>query len=531
MKKVLTYSYIFFFGLLICVVGTATLLKYARTDIETFTKIEKRKPAVLPKWSWQTDSADQYFTGMDAYLNDAFAFRTNMIETYSSLLFSVGSSARPDRIVPGKNGYLFLGNSFHRIIDHTEGKTLFSQNELDRWLLKFSQRKEYLGLFDIPFYVVVVPKKHVVYPEYLPGYIIPSDINNMQQILDSKPGFNLLHLKDSLRAAKEEWGDYLYNKTDSHWSEIGAYAGYLKIMNRLKAEFEKLEPIKLSKSDFNINTHPGWQNKHLLHLTQDLKDYNVEIQWSHKWDSTMIKTNYDGDTLPFSYKDEVTYREKVIIQNDDKPYTLLLLEDSFSVRMSVYLNQSFGRIIYCHYNDEEARELTQLIHEFQPDLVLYELGEQSLFLHQDAHPNVIDAIVENKYAVVKTWDGRGFQQEISNLHQISEAEVVNSELRIRAAGNDPNFRFPAYDFTNGKHALINIEITSPGKTMAQIFFIPDGEIAYTGENSVTVPVKEGKNNLSFHVPAKELATFPIRFDPGLLTGTYVIHSVEFREEK
>lgn len=531
MKKILNYSYIILFGALISIISVSTLLHYGRTDAEVFRKIEKRDPAEMPEWSLKSVLEDRYFNAIDSYINDIFAFRTGMIETYSAILYIIGSSANLEKVVIGKNDYLFLGNAFQHIIDHTEGKTLFSDEELKRWLLKFTQTKQYLDLKNILFYVVVVPSKHVMYPEFLPTYISPAQHTNINQIINSNPNFNLIYLKDTLNTAKKEWKRFLYNKTDSHWSEIGAYISYLKIIDFLKPDFEKLEPIELNFSDFTIKPHPGWQNKHLLQLPLDLNDFNVDIIWNDKWDTTLVKTDYEGHKLPFRYNQEIEYHEKVVVYNEDKPYTLLLLEDSFSIRLSPYLNQTFGKIIYCHYNEPEAIELTQLIEKYQPNLVLSELGEQSLLDNGNTHPNIIAEITNNKYNIVKSWNCEELYHEISKYNQIIDVHLKNGDIHFTATGTDPSFQFPVFEFSQDKPKKINIEFTSPGRTIAQIFFKKAENERYSGKNSETVRVEEGRNKLSFHLPINILPSTPIRFDPGTIQGRYVIHSVEFCEYK
>jgi hypothetical protein len=132
----------------------------------------------------------------------------------------------------------------------------------------------------------MVPNQHSVYEEYLPDYIVPAKENVFDQIIKSGPGFNLLHLKDTLIASKVFWGDYLYNKTDSHWSEIGAYVGYRKIIDQLKTSLPKIIPILLEKEDFIIDYNPGGQNKKLLNITDT--DYNA-------WTGEITEINPEPD--------------------------------------------------------------------------------------------------------------------------------------------------------------------------------------------------------------------------------------------
>lgn len=531
MKKFFLYAYIIIFCMLISVIGVLTLLGTHPIDLKKFKQIEKRNPTPVPEWWWPADSVERYFMGLDAHINDYFALRKVMVDAYSAILYTVGSSANPGRIIVGSDDYLFLGNSFHQIVDHTEGNLLFSDDELNQWVNKFKYRKEYLAQLEIPFYMVAVPSKHVMYPEALPAYVVPSITRNITQIMDDDHDLNLIYLKDTLDKAKETWNELLYNKTDSHWSEIGAYISYLRIINWLKNDFENLEAIQLDVDDFEIRPHPGWQNKHLLGLPLALDDYRVLVNWeSTGWDTTLIKTNYQGDTLPFRYNQKIEYHEKAIVHNNGKPYTLLLLEDSFSIRLSPYINQSFGKIVYCHYSADEALELTRLVSIFKPDLVLYEFGEQSLFLHRNAHPNVIADVNKNNLSVIKAWDGEKLHDEIISYNQIENSFGNSDGLHLTASGSDPFFLLPVSEISSGKHLQINVEITSPEATTFQVFYLTRDSQSYSETNSVMKHIREGRNKISFYLSLSNLVNQPFRFDPGTKPVSYTIHTIAFLQD-
>jgi alginate O-acetyltransferase complex protein AlgJ len=531
MKNSIKIVYIIVFILLIGGVAVSSLLDYGKADVETFVKMEKRNPTTKPVWIWERENVEKYFNEINSWINDNFAFRTQMIQYYSSLLYLGGVSSNPQKIIVGKNNFLFLGNSFNEVMDQVTGKILFDEQQLTKWKSSFQLRSKYLDLLGIPFYAVMVPKKHTVYPEYLPDYIIPVKENVFDQILNSGPGFDLLHLKDTLISSKAYWGDLLYNKTDSHWSEIGAYIGYLKVINHLKSDFGDLAPIELDREDFLVRPHPGGQNKFILNLLVDMKDYDISINKSDKWKKNIVKTNYEGDTLPFDPFDHVKYHEKVIIYNPEKKYTLLMFEDSFSIRLSTFLNQSFGKIIYCHYSEPEAKEFIQLVERFKPDIVLYEFGEQSVALH-DLGSNSLNAVIAGaSFTSSSRKNGSSIYEKLRQVHQITNINQVDSSLYFLSTGNDPSLIFSEMDLDGDKFGAIKIDFTVPEQTTAQIFYLTNVAENFNGEQSLYLQAKKGRNVLVFYFPEKEVKNDRIRFDPGVVPGDYIIHSIEILQNK
>jgi len=371
-------------------IGISTMINYKTADAATFIKFENRQPTAKPKWTWEMESIGNYFPLMESYINDVFAFRNDLIDLYSIIFLKVGVSVKPNNIIIGKNGFLFLGNKLSDVIDQTTGKNLFSDDDLKAWNQRFLYRKKYLDQFDIPFYLIIPPNKHSVYPEYLPDYIIPSKHNRLQQLIDSKPGYNIIVLKDAMVKAKSEWGDNMFYKTDSHWNEIGAYVGYLEIMRRLKQDFDKIEPVILNKKDFT-KRHYDWDGSlgAFMNLTSIIEDSIYTISISNGLNDYVIRTNYEGDTLDLFQYPIIAFNDSSVVINKNKPYTVLILRDSFTMMMADLLNNTFGKVVYSHYERADGIELTKLVEQFKPDIVLYEMVERKLIDTHEIHQDII----------------------------------------------------------------------------------------------------------------------------------------------
>lgn len=371
-------------------IGISSLVNYKTVDAPTFIKFENRQPAVKPIWNWEMESIRNYFLSLESYINDVFAFRNELINLYSIIFFKFGVSVKPDNIIIGKNGFLFLGNKLSDVIDQTTGKNTFSDDELKAWNKNFMVRKKYLEQFGIPFYLIIAPNKHSVYPEYLPDYIVPAKQNRLQQLLDSRPPFNSINTKQAVINAKKQWGDQLFYKTDSHWSEVGAYYAYLEIIKQLKQDFPDIEPAVLKKHNFRKIFY-DWNGSMtgFMNLKAIIEDSIFTIINVPGWNKNVVRTNFQGDTLDLKEYPVIAYTDQSVVVNKKKKYSVLVLRDSFSMMLAGMLNNTFGKVIYCHYEHPDGIELAKLVEQFKPDIVLYEMVERKLSHAHEIHPDII----------------------------------------------------------------------------------------------------------------------------------------------
>lgn len=532
MGTFLKYIYVVVFSVLISSIGIFTLLNVGASELTTFSSIENRNPSKAPVWSWQRDSIKNYFSQFDSYFNDTFSFRNKLIGFYSLIHFKVGVSIFPKKAIIGKNGFVFIGNDLNKVIDQVTGKNLFTKPELRSWNDAFVERKKYLEQLNIQYYVAVAPDKHSIYPEYLPDFISVSVNNRLQQVVDSKPDFNLINLKPGLLSAKKEWGDLLYHKTDSHWSYIGAYVAYIDMINTLNIEFKEIKPIKLEKDNFNIvDFKQGGGNVHMLNISSNVDDFNIQLVKTDNWDKDIIKTSFDGDTLPFNYLQFITVNEQAIVYNNHKPYTLLLLKDSFSEVMSPFLNQSFGKIIYCHYNQAEGIELTQLIEKHKPDIVITEFVQRMLPTKQSINPAIRFKLNQNKFKSICKFDGNYLFTHSKAEKHISNIIIKDNAFSFQSSGNDPILIIPKVKLPDDKMIVVKIDFSVPETTVTQLWWTKGDSQIINSSQQIIQDVIKGYNSVIFYLPQTGVNGEFLRFDPGLVEGEYKINSIEFFEEQ
>ncbi len=531
MSKKLKYTYVFVFFILISGIGILTVFNIGSAPIDVFKHYEKRLPASKPAFEFKLKSIKNFCPSYEMFIKDNFSLRSELIMAFSQIHKQVGVSIKPEKGFFGKNGYIFVGNNLNSVIDQTTGRSIFTNAELNEWNRSFVQRKEYLEAQGAKMYVCVAPNKHSVYSEYLPNYIKPDENNRLQQILSSNPDFNIFCSLDTLLKAKPFWGDLLYYKSGTHWSSIGAYIGYLEIINQISGDFPDVKAIKLDAENFNIINHSKGSDIPPLMYLESLDDFETQIIKCHDWTENLIKTNYEGDTLPINSLDQMLVNEQSIVYNPLKKKSLLIIKDSFSTALSTFLNQTFGKVIYCHYNQQEGIELTQLVEKHKPDVVLFQFAERMLINKQYVHPNIIFKSINIDFNPIFKMDADYLYNNLIPQNHIIDLSLESDGVHFNSTGNDPFLMLPALDLSKDKLVVINIEFTIPCNSITQIFYQTKDEKQYSEEKSIRIKANQGQNKIHYILPEKSINGKVLRFDPGTFSGDYVIHSIEIFEGK
>ena len=193
----------------------------------------------------------------DRYYKENFGWRNALFYAYSRWKFNLlGQSPLPEKVVVGKNGWLYLGNSYNKVMDQHRGLQPLSADSARLIAAHLKHRQDELAQQGIQFYVLIAPDSHTIYPEYLPDHLQqshePSRLDILKQAV-SQTNLHFVDIRDTLRAAKR--GHVVYYQTDTHWNEYGTLIGCATLLNRIRQEHPELSPAQLS--DYHIEQQRG----------------------------------------------------------------------------------------------------------------------------------------------------------------------------------------------------------------------------------------------------------------------------------
>ncbi len=162
---------------------------------------------------------------------------------------SVVYSPRPQEpdnqtgIVAGKNGQFF----YEKCLDDFMGKNLPSANSLEKLKNNSAKRLESLSAkgLDTKVIYMIVPSSITLYPECVPEEYVRYDGKTRRQLMMdalSESGATVIDLEDTFGKHKNDRQPIFY-KTDSHWTEYGAFLAYTELFNIICEDFPAARPL------------------------------------------------------------------------------------------------------------------------------------------------------------------------------------------------------------------------------------------------------------------------------------------------
>jgi len=527
MRKIINFLYIIIFSITLMIIPIFSILNIRTTDDQTFILNERRQKNKLEALKLNNEGVRSYFKDLDLYINDRFAFRADLLSYNNNLMYKIGVSTKPEKIVLGKQGWLYLGNSHAKTISKFRGLVHFDSTQLSSWFNYFITIQNYLKSKNILSYIVIAPDKQTIYPEYLPDYISRGKKTPYDQIIENSKSLNLIDLREPILNEKNNHNHQLYMKSDSHWNDLGAYIAYSIIMDRVKLDLN-IDPIFLDSSSYHIVESKTSDLMYLGMGSFDNKDENPYLKPNAFGNNKIKVRSVFDDTWVEHNANKNINKTSILVSNKRKNHKLLVIGDSFTDRVSKYYNNTFGEVRYVHNTRYDEADLSSIIDTFKPDLVILEYVERSL-------PNDAESLIP------LTFDTMNNSSDIISLgpeqlykgsnfnRNVSEVRLLKDGLKIISTNDDPYFQLPLIPLPK-KNINIKLDITVQASTNAQVFYKTNTKKNYNSENSVTTSLTSGRKQLTFVIPNNDIIG-RLRLDPGNVKGEYIIHNIEIFENK
>lgn len=319
----LTFNKVFFY--LVFLVWSGFIIWNLITPPKVFSENENRYLAVIPKFSIDKLMNGSYMKGIDEYINDQFVMRDQWIRM-KIIVERAMLKQDINSVYFAKDGYL--------IEKHDSKVVLEEQAEKNReYLIEFVQ--EHVARFgNDRVKVMLVPTASDILVDKLPPFANGYNQNAyMDEVLASVSNHIFLDIRDSFKMHKDE---YIYYKTDHHWTTLGAYYAYEQWANEVGFEplSEEKFDITLVSNQFygtihsKVNTNVKPDDIYLYQVKEDM-DYHLIYNLNETTDSLYDYTNLEGKDKYsiFMRGNNAIVEVQTNLNNGRK---LLVIKDSFA---------------------------------------------------------------------------------------------------------------------------------------------------------------------------------------------------------
>ncbi|WP_113674596.1 DHHW family protein [Vallitalea guaymasensis] len=264
------------------------------TEDKHFSEAENRILAKQPSLTWKSIKNGRFTQRFEDYVTDQFIFRD----------FWVGLKSDSERLLLKQdNNDVFFGKDDYLLEDFIKPK----EEIIDRNIANINYYASKLK--DMKTYVLFPPTSIKVNENRLPPFATPYDelltINKMKN--------NLLNVDfvDVYQSLKDKNDQYLYFRTDHHWTMRGAYYAYEVLGKEMG-----IKPIPMNEFDTKIVTEEFYGT-----LYSKANNYHIKPDYIEVF-TPAHKTNVQVDYVSENKSSNSLYEEKHLDTKDKYSYFL-----------------------------------------------------------------------------------------------------------------------------------------------------------------------------------------------------------------
>ena len=261
----------------------------------------------------------------------------------------------------GSDGWLFYGDDAG--MDDYVRETPLGADQLAEWRESIVRSRDWLRSQGIAFVFTVAPDKHVLYPEALPAAIRPIGREyRMDQLFAALQGTGVttVDARPALREAKAEGP--LYEKTDTHWNERGAFVAYRQIVDAVRVELPQVPPA-WERDDFEAVVQEGeaMDLAGMMGLKDVLRERRCRL---------LPRRPRQARTVEPLGEEASANVGRLVTEIPGSPLPrAVVFRDSFASRLAPFLSEHFSRVVYLWQNNFDA----DAVRRERPHVVIQEI--------------------------------------------------------------------------------------------------------------------------------------------------------------
>ena len=326
----------------VCVFFFLLLVPASKISREEKSVQENRRlAAYVPLFSDQGLN-NRFGQDFEAWFNDRFNYREAVISFYSGLEMLLNSRIN--------NKVAFFNKKTHWLFNNEQLKIRkLSRQTEDRVLRELSAAGRFFRGQGIKTYMLMVPGKIDIYAKAAEPYYKVRGIQNegtIKRMMSELPFPVVYPLAELQEGAKE---NFVFFKTEHHWTEWGAYLGYRKLMQTIAKDFPAAGAVGEDAYDifYKRRVRGDWDREDFT-LGQTFVQMNVKYPEDKLLD---VEYKYYNPKKVLAEDVNDTEMTKHYHNPDGNGLRVMLIGTSMSENLLQFLPQNFSELKYFRTNN------------------------------------------------------------------------------------------------------------------------------------------------------------------------------------
>lgn len=169
---------------------------------------------------------------------------------------SMGISIDNPQVLLGKEDWLFYKTTEDGDpMSDYQGTNHYSDEKMASIASKLEQYKQIFNSHGKEFYVMSIPNKSNVYPEYMPDSVERADTTTRTDLfmdyLSNNTDIGVINCKQDLIDAKSKY--QVYYSSDTHFNDIGAFVASQTVLSVVTGQKDSLDTVKFNVTNENYS--------------------------------------------------------------------------------------------------------------------------------------------------------------------------------------------------------------------------------------------------------------------------------------
>ena len=329
MQKILNYILTFSFVLFLTFMGISYFFK----EEQTFSQNENRTLQTFPKFTLNNLLDGSFMSDIESYINDQVLFRDEFMEFKTDIML-LAKNKDINGVYIGEDGYLL-----QKVLPST-----FNYKQLN---YNLNCINEFASKVAAPIYSMLIPSSFSILQDKLPSNA--SSIDELEVIKDISSKYPEITFIDATTNLENHKKEYIYYKTDHHWTTVGAFYAYQAWHNADDKDLDSYD-IKEVSTDFLgslyskvLNNNTAFDKIELFYQKNQI-NYEVTYNFNQKKSDTL----YDFSKLKTKDQYQIflggNYPEITIHTSNNNNHSILLFKDSFANAFIPFLLNDYENI-------------------------------------------------------------------------------------------------------------------------------------------------------------------------------------------